>query len=161
MPIDPLNSYSFVVSFIPDIQVTQTIPRLFGCSKITGIEGKAEVIEIKEFSNLDTTHRFPGRISFNAVRLEKGLDLSGFLIEWWNKVSADTSGRGPGRHYKMNVRIRSQDVQGGDSGLVLELLNAWPSALRISSFDASSSGILFHSVDLIHDGFTIAQSIPR
>lgn len=156
MVLDPKTSFAFRVTFDKGEESGGQLPVTLGFTKISGIKGNTKVIEIKEVSVYEKSHRFPGRVNYGNVRLERGIDTDRFMLQWWAQISGlNRTGDGPGRHYKMDVFIESLDHNGVADGFSLRLFNAWPSSVNFGDLDAQKSDIWIHSVELANDGFSV------
>lgn len=127
-----------------------------GFNRIEGIRGSAEVIKVPQITDLARVHSFPGRISYDPVRMSRGVDQNGILVKWWNKVATHDE-NGPPLGFKASITIfpmtSGANLFGVDRALAIVLHNAWPSSLEWGTFDAQAGGFLINAATFEYEYF--------
>ena len=125
------------------------------------------VMAFHEVSGLDVEtqpvqYRRGDRPSFSAIKVP-GLKQSGNITmkngvfkshnrfwDWFNEIKTDTSKRTP-------VTIRLLD-EAGAPAMVWTLASAWPAKVSGPDLNAAGNEVAVESIEIAHDGLTIASS---
>lgn len=158
-PLSPATNAQFLVKFTIFDRVAE-----LGFSKISGIGGTVDVIEIPQVSQRDKVEKFPDSVSYAPVRLDRGFDSNLTLFRWWQSIAQDRTAPlhnaiqvGPGPGYKTDVEIVFANTEIVGWTVILE--DAWPSAYNMGSLNSSSTNILVNSVELTYDRIDILRNI--
>jgi phage tail-like protein len=77
---DPYKSFKFLVRWDNDI--------VMGVSKVSALKRTTEVVKHRDGGDNSTDHKSPGRTTYDAITMERGLTHDPKFIEWAEKVHA-------------------------------------------------------------------------
>jgi phage tail-like protein len=137
---DPFKNYSFLVEI-------DGIARA-AFSKVSGLSGAAEVIEYREGTDVTSTRKLPGLITYDNVTLKRGITTSRELYDWWRTVVTGTLQR-------RNVAIVLLDDSRTEV-LRWFLREAWIAKFEVGPLKAKGNDVLIESIELAHEGFELA-----
>ena len=92
------------------------------------------------------THRFPGRISYDDLKLKRGMVIGSDLIQWFD-ISLQLFIFAP-----RDITVTLMDAEGGALDEWV-FRNAWPKAWDIENFDAESSKLAVESISFSYQYF--------
>lgn len=128
-----------------------------GFAKVSGLKEESEISEYREGTDPITPHKFPGLVSYDNIVLERGLSSNNDMVLWRRQVVAATRGanaskEGLTEEIRRPVTIKLYNRAGA---LVKqwEVYEAFPAVLEYDDFDASSSDVVLHRLELAHEGF--------
>jgi phage tail-like protein len=170
---DPLRTFQFRLRLIPD-DLPQgpngaagtpagpgRTPYIAGVRAVSGLAWSLSVHET--WSGGNNYHRYanPDRIAWEPITLEQGIALDSRLEEWAD-AARSLHGTGPRSQIKRTLVIDVWDgaVHPGDpSGAVVRsytVHNAWVRKfVALPKLDAMSSEVAFHSVEVVHEGWSV------
>jgi phage tail-like protein len=103
--VDPYKNFKFLIQWD---QKT-----VLGVSKVSALKRTTEVVKHRDGGDNSTDHKSPGRTSYDAITLERGLTHDPEFEAWANKVhpyagdsSMDLA------NYKKNLTLLMQDEKG-------------------------------------------------
>jgi phage tail-like protein len=140
----PLPKFYFVV----DWGDTKDIP----FQEVSGLDIEAHIIEYRHgnspvFSEIN----MPGIVKNSNVTLRKGVFVKDNAFwDWFMKIKMNTIER-------QNVVIKLLD-EGGNPTMTWTLNNAWPVEITSTDLNAEGSEVAIESIEIAHEGLTIANS---
>lgn len=140
----PLPKFYFVV----DWGDTKDIP----FQEVSGLDLEAKPIEYRHgnspvFSEIS----MPGIVKNSNVKLRKGVFVKDNAFwDWFMKIKMNTIER-------QNVVIKLLD-EGGSPTMTWTLKNAWPVEITSTDLNAEGSEVAIESIEIAHEGLTIANS---
>jgi phage tail-like protein len=139
--VDPYGQFNFKVEWDGIIQA--------GFKTCAGLESAQDPIEYRE--GTDRTlgrRRLPGMITSSNITLGRGITDNQELWQWRQDIIQ-------GRSTRKNVSIIVMDDRGAEK-IRWNLENCWPSKWTGPSFDASASEVAIESLEIVHEGITLA-----
>ncbi len=159
---DPYKNCKFRVKFV-DGQGD-----IAGISKVSGLRRKTEVIEHREGGDPNSSRKSPGRTTFDAITMERGVTHDIQFEQWANKVW-----NLPGNHtspYKQEASLKDfrkdlfLEIYNEAGQLVLRYIiyRCWVSEYNaLPDLDANSSAIAIQSIKIEHEGWERDQSVAE
>jgi len=150
---DPLTGFRFRV-------IIDRVGK-FGFSTISGLREETEVAEYREGTFPSTPIKIPGITTYDNVTFERGVGADDALNVWRRQIFAAAARFGSSdgladSSFRKNIKIqlysKGDNVTSGIPSVEWQLLNAWPVALELSDFDASSSDVLIETLEVAHEG---------
>ena len=136
---DPYRAFNFRVE-IDGITVADF-------SEVSGIGVEINVIEYRTLDDMSSSRKIPGRTRHLPIVLKRGLTAN---RELWSWIRSAIDG---------NVQRRNASVvlldEDGTEVFRVNVVHAWPSAWRLSAFDASSSEVVIEELVVEHEGLDV------
>ncbi|MFZ6693723.1 phage tail protein [Undibacterium sp. SXout20W] len=141
--ISPAPTFYFQVNW--DSQV-------MSFEEISGLDVPSEEIEYRHSDTPGfSAIKMPGIKKIGYVTMKKGLDkVANKFWVWFNQIKMNTIKRGP-------VTISLLDETGKPT-MVWTLANAWPTKITGTDLKADGNEIAIESLEVVHEGLTIANS---
>lgn len=144
--IDPYKNFRFQV--IWDGRVVA------GVSKVGTLKRSTEVVSHREGGDLSTPRHSPGRTSFDAISLERGVTFDPDFESWANLIySTQGSAAVSLANYKKDIIINVQNLQ----QVVVRsyrVFRCWVSEYTAQAdLDANANAILIESITLQNEGW--------
>ena len=141
--ISPAPTFYFQVNW--DSQV-------MSFEEISGLDVPSEEIEYRHYDTPGfSAIKMPGIKKIGYVTMKKGLDkVANKFLDWFNQIKMNTIKRGP-------VTISLLDETGKPT-MVWTLANAWPTKITGTDLKADGNEIAIESLEVVHEGLTIANS---
>ena len=125
-----------------------------GVNKVGALKRTIATIDHREGNDLSTSRHSPGRASFEAITIERGITFDREFETWANKVY---STEGPGavslRDFRKDITIELLNLQ----GVVVAAYNVFrcwvTSYTALPALDANGDAIAFEEITLAHEGF--------
>jgi len=154
--IDPYKNFKFLLRF------EGSNDPVAGISKISALKRTTEVVSHREGNDLSTARHSPGRTSFEAVTLERGVTFDLDFEKWANQVySTEGNAAVSLANYKRNLIIDVLNLQ----GVVVKsykLFRAWPSSYTaIPDLDANANATMIESLVLQNEGWERDDAIAE
>jgi phage tail-like protein len=127
-----------------------------GVSKVSGLKWTTEVVSHREGNDPSTPRHSPGRTSFEAITLERGVTFNTDFEEWASLVYAPGAIGGVSlANFKKNLTIELLNTQGN---IVVvrryQIFNAWVSSYTAQAdLDANANAALIESMVLQNEGW--------
>jgi phage tail-like protein len=145
---DPYRNFKFRVKLDGGV-----VP---GITRISALRRSAQVQEHRDGADPNTVQRLPGRMEYDPITLERGVNSDSTFEDWANQVRQLSAGGGQGpapAGYRKNIRIEVLN-QAGQPVIAYDVYRCWPAAYRpLPDLEAGGSARLTESVTLIHDGW--------
>lgn len=126
--------------------------RLMSFQEVSGLDVEAPPIEYRHGdSPVFSTIKMPGIKKTGNVTMKKGvLQSDAGFWDWFNQIKMNTIKRVP-------VKISLLD-EAGQPTMVWTLTNAWPTKITGTDLKASGNEVAIESIEIAHEGLTIANS---
>lgn len=144
---DPYRNFKFKVKW--DGQYVA------GLSKCSALKKTVEVVDWREGGDPSTTHKLPGKTSFEPITLEAGVTHDTVFEDWANKVNnyqgdADISLKG---FRKDNLTIDVFNLQ-GSKVLSYIVHRCWVSEYQaLPELDASGNAVMIQTIKIENEGW--------
>ncbi len=146
---DPYKNFKFRVSFGDG-------PYVAGLSKMSALRRTTEVVEHREGGDPSTSRKSPGRSSYEALTLERGVTHDTAFEAWANKVWNFAGGPGAESSladFRKNVII---DVfnEAGQKVISYKVYRCWVSEYQaLPDFDANANAVAIQTIKLENEGW--------
>jgi phage tail-like protein len=152
--IDPYRNFKFHV--IWDQRVVA------GISKVSALKRTTEVVDHREGNDLSTPRRSPGRTSYDAITLERGVSFDPEFMNWANLVYNPQGDAAISlRNFRKNITINVRNLQ----GVVVRsywVYRCWPSEHTAQQdLDANANAILIESLVLQNEGWELDPGVTE
>lgn len=127
-----------------------------GISKVSALKRTTEVVEHREGGDPSVSRRSPGRTSFEAITLERGVTHDVEFEQWANKVWNYGAGAGA----EVSLKDFRKDLvldffnEAGQLVISYRIFRAWVSEYQaLPELDANANAVAIQSIKLEHEGF--------
>lgn len=150
--IDPYRNFKFHVLWDQRI--------VAGISKVGMLKRSTEVVSHREGNDISTPRHSPGRTSFEAISMERGVSFDPEFVHWANLVySTEGDGAVSLANFRKNVTINLMNLQ----GVVVRsyrVFRCWPSEFTaLPELDANANAIAIQSLTLQNEGWELDESV--
>lgn len=123
-----------------------------GFSEVSGLIVEQEVLEYREgASPIYSTIKIPGKKNYSNIILKRGVfQEDNEFYDWFNTVQLSSVER-----RDITISLLNEDHE---PTVVWKIKNAWPVAVRSAELNAAKSEILFESLEIAHEGFSVQRS---
>ena len=127
-----------------------------GISKVSALKRTTEVVKHREGGDPSSDRRSPGRTTYEAVTLERGVTHDVDFEQWANKVWNYGSGLGAEtslKDFRKDITIDVFNLQGG---LILSynVYNCWVSDFQaLPDLDANANAVAIQTIKLENEGW--------
>ena len=146
--VDPYKNFKFRV--IWDGKVVA------GVSKISALRRSTEVVEHREGGDPSASHKSPGRTTYDAITLERGVTHDMEFEQWANKVWNLGGGAGAEvslKDFRKELTLELYN-EAGQVVVAYRIHRCWPSAFEaLPELDASGNAVAFQSLVLQNEGW--------
>lgn len=178
---DPLRSFRFTASFVvpdpfdPRIKDSnstnlpsagKSIGWVGGFSSISGLSINTQNIPYREGGYNTTVHQIPGMTTFQPITFSRGvLYGNDQAMAWMRGIFGAASGEGlygtsSSNNFRvdiiLNVNRHPADPVNDTPQIAFKIHNAWITALNYTDLDASNGSILFETIQVVHEGISVA-----
>jgi phage tail-like protein len=150
--IDPYRNFKFHVIWDQKI--------VAGISKVGALKRTTEVVTHREGNDLSTGRHSPGRTSFEAIVLERGVSFDPEFQAWANLVySTQGDGAVSLKNFRKNITINHLNLQGVIVGSYW-VYKCWPSSFTaLPDLDANANAIAIQSLTLQNEGWELDPAV--
>ncbi len=127
-----------------------------GVSKVSALKRTTEVVEHREGGDPSVSRRSPGRTSFEAITLERGVTHDVEFEQWANKVWNYGAGVGA----EVSLKDFRKDLildffnEAGQLVISYRIFRAWVSEYQaLPELDANANAVAIQSIKLENEGF--------
>ncbi|MFO1139887.1 MAG: phage tail protein [Paracoccus sp. (in: a-proteobacteria)] len=127
-----------------------------GISKVSAMKRTTEVVEHREGGDPSVSRRSPGRTSFEAITLERGVTHDIDFEQWANKVWNYGAGLGA----EVSLRDFRKDLvidffnEAGQLAISYRIFRAWVSEYQaLPELDANANAVAIQSIKLENEGW--------
>jgi phage tail-like protein len=152
---DPYKNFKFRVKW--DGKIVAVV------SKISSLRRSTEVVEHREGTDPSAVHKSPGRTTFDAITLERGVTHDAAFEDWANLVWR----RGGGGNEIALSSFRKDIViellnEAGQVVLAYKVYRCWVSEFAaLPDLDANSAAVAFQHLKLENEGWERDTSVPE
>jgi phage tail-like protein len=145
--IDPYKSFKFRVKF------GQTT--VLGISKVSALKRTTEVVKHRDGGNNSHDHKSPGRTTYDAVTMERGLTHDPEFEAWANMVHSYAGDSSMDlANYKRDVTVEMQDEK-GHTVYRYFLFNCWVSEFTsLPELNSNANALAIESLKIELEGWT-------
>jgi phage tail-like protein len=127
-----------------------------GVSKVGALKRSTEVVEHREGGDPSMSRKSPGRSSYDAITLERGVTHDPEFEQWANKVWNFGSGLGSETSladFRKDVIIEVYN-EAGQPVLAYNVFRCWVSEIQaLSDLDANANAVAIQTLKLEHEGW--------
>ena len=127
-----------------------------GISKVGALRRTTQMIEHREGGDPSTTRKSPGRTSYEAITLERGVTHDTEFEKWANKVWNFGSGLGAEvslADFRKDVIIEMYN-EAGQLAIAYKVFRCWVSEFQaLPELDANANAIAIQSMKLENEGW--------
>ncbi len=152
--IDPYRNFKFHVVW--DQRVVA------GISKVGALKRSTEVVSHREGNDISTDRKSPGRTSFDAIALERGISYDPEFKNWANLVySTEGDGAVSLKNFRKDMTINVMNLQ-GVVVLSYRVFRCWPSEFTaLPDLDANANAIAIQSLTLQTEGWELDEDVTE
>ena len=145
--VDPYKNFNFRVEWDG-----RTVA---GVSKVSALKRSTDVIQYREGSDPNSTHKFAGRTKYEPITLERGITKDRAFEEWANLVSR--LGGPPNLNFRKDVTILLMD-EADNVVLRYHVFRCWVSEYQaLPDLDAGGDAVAIESITLENEGWEREQ----
>jgi phage tail-like protein len=137
---------------------------VLGVSKAGALSRKNEVVEHREGGDPSTSRKSPGRTSFEAITLERGVTHDLEFERWANKVWAINAGLGA----EVSLRDFRKDIilefynEAGQLAIAYKIYRCWISEYQaLPELDANANAVAIQHIKLENEGWERDESVTE
>lgn len=146
--VDPYKSFKFRIRWDGRF--------VAGVSKVSALKRTTEVIEHRDGGDPSLSRKSPGRTSFEAITLERGVTHDTEFEQWANKVWSFGAGLGAEvslKDFRKDLIIEVYN-EAGQLVLAYKVYRAWVSEYQaLPELDANSAAVAIQTLKLEHEGW--------
>lgn len=152
--VDPYRNFKFRIKF-----GTQFVA---GLSKCSALKKTTEMTEWRAGGDPSTSHKMPGKTSYEAITLEAGLTHDTTFEAWANQVNnfagdADMSLK----DFRRNITIEVLNLQGVPV-TAYNVYRCWVSEYQaLPELDASGNAVAIQTIKIENEGWTRDESVTE
>lgn len=152
--IDPYRNFKF--------QVIWDQRTVAGVSKVGALKRSTEVVSHREGNDISTSRHSPGRSSFEAISLERGVSFDPEFQAWANLVySTQGDGAVSLANFRKDLTINLLNLQ----GVVVRsyrVFRCWPSEFTaLPELDANANAVAIESLTLQNEGWELDEAVTE
>jgi phage tail-like protein len=153
---DPYKNFRFKVKFDGRY--------VAGVSKVSPLKRTTEVVEHREGGDPSTSRKSPGRTSYDAITLERGVTHDLEFEQWANKVW--NFGAGDGAQVSL-ADFRKEIIldvynEAGQIVLSYQIFRCWVSEYQaLPEFDSNANAVAIQSIKLENEGWLRDVSVTE
>ena len=138
--IDPYKNYKFVLKYQGN--------EVLGVSKASTLKKMTEVISYRSGGQPDRDIKVPGRVTYDAITLERGITNNDEFEQWATTVHPTADGDKDLENFRRNLELIVRDETGAD--VIRYFLNeCWVSEwTALPELDASANALAIESIKL-------------
>jgi len=144
--IDPYKNYKF--------RVVMDNKPVLGVSKVSALKRSTEVVNYREGGENSTDHKSPGRTSYDAITMERGITHDRAFEEWAKLVHPYSGDPGMDLvNYKKNLTLEVMNEK-GHVAFRYFLYNCWVSEFTtMPELDANANAVAIESIKIELEGW--------
>jgi phage tail-like protein len=152
--IDPYRNFKFHVVWDQKV--------VAGISKVGALKRTTEVVTHREGNDVSTGRHSPGRTSFDAIMLERGVSFDPEFTAWANLVySTEGDGAVSLRNFRKDITINLKNLQ----GVIVrsyQVFRCWPSEFTaLPELDANANALAIQSLKLENEGWQLDSDVAE
>ena len=135
-----------------------------GVSKVSGLSRTTEVVEHRSGGDPSTSFKSPGRSSYEAITLERGVTHDLEFERWANKVW--NFGAGAGSEVSLTDFRKDMIIElyneAGQKVIAYKIYRCWPSEYKpMPDLDANANAVAIQSLKLENEGWERDQDVTE
>lgn len=154
--IDPYKNYLFRVKW----EVESEWRTVLGVSKVSGLKRTTEVIPHRSGGENDREHRAPGRTSYEAITLERGITTDPEFEKWAYMVHPYEDSERDLVNFRRNLQLEMLNEK-LKPVLRYQLYGCWVSEYTLPELDASANAIAIESIKIELEGWERDTDLPE
>ena len=155
--VDPYRNFKFLIKFSSN----PTEP-VAGLSKCSALKRTTEMTEWRSGGDASTSHKMPGKTSYEAITLEAGLTHDTAFEEWANLVNNYQSDADMSlKDFRRNLTIEVLNLQ-GTPVTAYNVYRCWVSEYQaLPELDASGNAVAIQTIKLENEGWERDPSVAE
>lgn len=155
--VDPYRNFKFLIKFSDNPMVP-----VAGLSKCSALKKTTEMTEWRSGGDASTSHKMPGKTSYEAITLEAGLTHDTAFEEWANKVNNYASDADMSlKDFRRNITIEVLNLQ-GTPVIVYNVYRCWVSEYQaLPELDASGNAVAIQTIKIENEGWQRDPSVTE
>ena len=156
MRFDPYKNFKFRVKWDGNY--------VAGVSKVTGLKRTTEVVTHRDGADPSTSHKSPGRTTYDAITLSRGVTMDTEFEKWANKVWYLHSGP----QSEVSLKDFRKDIiievynEAGQLALAYNVYNCWVSEYHaLPDLDANANLVAIQEIKLENEGWVRDDTVPE
>ena len=129
-----------------DVSINRMPQAVF--TEVSGLSMEVVVEDVEEGGHNDFVHRLPGRCKMGNLTLKRGLTKSNDFFVWCQQIAR-------GKIVRRPVTVILYNVDGTEA-MKWNFNNAFPVKWSGPQFKSDDTSSAIESIELAHDGFTVA-----
>jgi phage tail-like protein len=135
-----------------------------GISKVGGLKRTTEVVEHRIGGDSSTSRKSPGRSSFEAIMLERGVTHDPDFEDWarlvWN-VEAGLGAEVSLANFRKDITIEMYN-EAGQVAIAYNVFRCWVSEYQaLPELDANANAVAIQSIKLENEGWVRDTAVPE
>jgi phage tail-like protein len=127
-----------------------------GVSRVSALRRTTEVVEHREGGQPSSTHKSPGRTTFDPITLERGVTHDPAFEHWANKVwdfGAESGTEASLKDFRKDVILELYN-EAGQLVIAYKVFRCWPSEfVALPDLDANAEAVGFQHIKLENEGW--------
>jgi phage tail-like protein len=127
-----------------------------GISKVSALKRTTEVVQHREGGDLSFTRKSPGRTTYDAITLERGVTHDPEFEKWANKVWNFTAGTGSEsslKDFRKDIGIEFYN-EAGQLVIAYKVFRCWVSEYQaLPDLDANANAVAIQYIKLENEGW--------
>jgi phage tail-like protein len=127
-----------------------------GISKVSALKRTTEVVQHREGGDLSFTRKSPGRTTYDAITLERGVTHDQEFENWANKVWNFTAGAGSEsslKDFRKDIVIEFYN-EAGQLVIAYKVFRCWVSEYQaLPDLDANANAVAIQYIKLENEGW--------
>jgi len=133
-----------------------------GVSRISPLKRTTEVIEARDGNDPARTRKLPGRTTYDAITLERGVSHDAKFEQWADQVANGGSGPGggdAGSNIRKDIVIELYN-EAGKLALAYKVYRCWISEYQaLPELDANANAVVIEHIKLENEGWARDTSV--
>ncbi len=155
--VDPYRNFKFLIKFSNN--PTEAVA---GLSKCSALKKTTEMTEWRSGGDASSSHKMPGKTSYEAITLEAGLTHDSAFEEWANLVNNYQSDADMSlKDFRRNITIEVLNLQ-GTPVMAYNVYRCWVSEYQaLPELDASGNAVAIQMIKLENEGWERDSSVAE
>ena len=133
-----------------------------GVSRVGALRRTTEVVEHREGGDPSSMHKSPGRTTYDAITVERGVTHDTEFERWANKVWDFGAGLGSEvslKDFRKDVLLELYN-EAGQLAIAYRIFRCWPSEyVALPELDAEMTGVAIERLTLENEGWQRDQAV--
>ena len=135
-----------------------------GASKVSALKRTIEVIQHRAGGDPSTARKGPGRVTYDAITIERGVTHDLEFTRWANKVW--TIGNALGmevslKDFRKNITLEVYN-EAGQLAIAYNIYRCWPSEYQaLPDLDANANAVAIEHLKLENEGWEIDTAVTE